>query len=360
MVDDLLIAPRARLRTALQQLEATERKNLFVARDDKVLIGTLTDGDVRRWILSGGDLDGCVEDVCNRDPFVVTGTDDDESLRREMVRRQITCVPVVDRGGRIHDVVFLDTLMRHGSTGSAPQPIDLPVVIMAGGKGTRLAPFTTVLPKPLIPLGEKTVIEVIIDAFTVYGVDDFYLSLNYKSKIIRSYFDELEPPYSVRFLYEDEPLGTAGALHQLVGQVDTDLIVTNCDVIVRADYDEVISHHRCAANDITLVASLKHYRIPYGVCEIGNDGGLREIREKPAYDFLVNTGLYVFKSDVLRLIPAGEHDDVTDLIARTKAAGGRVGIYPIGEEAWIDIGEWTQYRNALTAFTGERRRMPRR
>ena len=359
MVADLLIAPEAYLREAMHQLEATERKVLFVARDDKTLLGTLTDGDVRRWILAGGELDGSVRDVCNVNPFVVTEGTDRERLKREMLSRQITCIPVVDGGGRIEDVVFLDTLVLDGPTRSERPVIDAPVVIMAGGEGTRLAPFTSVLPKPLIPLGDTTVIEVIVDAFRDYGIDDFYLSVNYKSRIIRSYFDELDPPYSVRFLYEDEPLGTAGALYQLAGQLDGDVIVTNCDVIVRADYHDLLQHHRRHGNAITLVVSLKHLSIPYGVCEIDNEGSLKAIREKPAYDLLVNTGLYVFAASVLDLIPPGQRCDVTDLIARAQADGARVGVYPIGEKAWIDTGEWTQYRDALTAFSGERRRMPR-
>ena len=359
MIAELLIAPEARLREALQQLEATERKVLFVASADERLLGTLTDGDVRRWILAGGELDGSVRDVCNGNPFAVTEADDHEGLKHEMVSRQITCVPVVDDGGRIRDVVFLNALLRDEASPPARPRIDVPVVIMAGGEGTRLAPFTTVLPKPLIPLGDKTVIEVIVDAFRAFGVDDFYLSVNFKSRIIRSYFDELEPPYSVRFLYEDAPLGTAGALHQLHGRVDGALIVTNCDVIVRADYHDLLLHHRRRRNAITLVTSVKHFSIPYGVCEIEDGGRLRAIREKPGYDFLVNTGFYVFDASVLGLIPAGEPCDVTDLIARAQADGRQVGVYPIGEKAWIDTGEWTQYRAALTAFAGERRRMPR-
>jgi dTDP-glucose pyrophosphorylase len=359
MFDELVIAPGAVLFAALQQLEATQRKILFVAGEDRSLIGTLTDGDVRRWILAGGDLDGCVVDVCNRDPFVVTDSADREALKGEMLARQVACVPVVDGRRRLRDAVFLESLVADGAGRSATKPIELPVVIMAGGRGTRLAPFTNVLPKPLIPLGDKTAIEVIIESFTAYGVKDFILSLNYKSKIIRSFFDELDPPYSIQYLLEDEPLGTVGALHQLADRVDRDLIVTNCDVIVRAEYDDLVCHHRRLANDITLVASLKRYSIPYGICEIDAEGALREIREKPSYNFLVNTGLYVLTPEVLKLIPAGEHYDVTDLIAHIRARGGRVGIYPIGEKAWIDIGEWAQYRSALTTFAGEQRRMPR-
>ena len=359
MLTDLLIAPEARLQEALQQLEATERKLLFVAGADARLVGTLTDGDVRRWILAGGELDGRVQDVCNPEPFTVSQSSDRAWLKHEMLRRRITGVPVVDDGGRIVNVVFLDTLVQDATAGPPPAAIEVPVVIMAGGKGTRLAPFTSVLPKPLIPVGDKTMIEVIVGAFREHGVDDFYLSVNYKSRIIRSYFDELEPPYSVRYLYEDEPLGTVGALHQLAGKIEGDVIVTNCDVIVRADYGDLLQHHRARGNAITLVASLKHFSIPYGVCEIENGGCLKEIREKPAFDFLVNTGLYVFDAGVLDLIPPGRHCDVTDLIALAKADGRRVGVYPIGEKAWIDTGEWSQYRDALTALTGERRRMPR-
>ncbi len=195
-----------------------------------------------------------------------------------------------------------------------------------------------------------------MEAFTAYGVHDFYLSVHYKSRIMKSFFEELEPPFDVQFVYEDEPRGTAGALRALAGKLTTDLIVTNCDVIIRADYHDLVTHHERQGNDVTLVVSLKNYRIPYGVCEIEDGGVLKEIREKPEYDFLVNTGLYVLKPATLDLIPADTVFHITDLIAAVMARGGKVGVYPISDAAWTDTGEWAEYRTAVAALTADRRR----
>jgi len=221
---------------------------------------------------------------------------------------------------------------------------------MAGGLGTRLAPFTNVLPKPLIPVGDKTVIEIIIDQFVSCGADQFILSINYKSKILKSFFEELSPSYSVQFLEEKERRGTAGCLRALLADGDGDLIVSNCDIVIQADVQELVEFHQNNQYDLTLVASLKEYRIPYGVCELEKGGSLAQIKEKPHYSFLVNTGMYVVRRDRLALLPEEGICDMTDFIESIKRAGGRIGVFPISENAWIDTGEWTEYRKAVDSL----------
>lgn len=357
MLEALLIPRHADVRHAMQQLEATKRKTLFVVDEGNVLYGALTDGDVRRWILGGGQLDGKVADVCNTSPLVADANTDESEVKSVMLAQGITSIPVVNGDRMVTDLLLLEDLFGEVQRSEPKRPtVALPVVIMAGGFGTRLSPFTAVLPKPLIPVGGRTVIEMIVETFTDYGVDDFYISVNYKSKIIKSYFEELAPSYSVRYLHEDKPLGTAGGLRGLLGSPDPDLIVTNCDVIVSADYHDLTLHHAEAQNDITVVVSLKNYTLPYGVCEIEDGGRLREIREKPQFNYLVNTGLYVLKQTVLNLIPEGELFHFTDLISAVQASGGKVGVYPISDKAWLDTGEWAEYRAAAANLTADRRK----
>ncbi len=348
MIDALMIRCGSRVRDALKQLEASERKTLFVVDGENRLVGTLTDGDIRRWILAEGNLDGTVEKICNTNPCVVYGDYDLGWIKREMLERRIGSIPVINASREVVDVLFWETIFGENLVRKQASPIELPVVIMAGGKGTRLDPFTRILPKPLIPLGEKTVIEFIIDSFVKCGVAKFYISVNYKSKIIKSYFEELNPPYVIEYIYEDKPLGTAGSLRHLRGNIVTPLIVTNCDVIIKADYRDIVEHHISSRNDITLVASLKNYNIPYGVCEIGSGGRLSRIREKPEYNFLVNTGIYLLQPETLELIPENEFFHITHLIEKVQAAGGRIGVFPISDKSWIDTGEWVEYKNALT------------
>jgi dTDP-glucose pyrophosphorylase len=335
------------IRQAMEQLEKTEEKIVFVVDEESRLVGSLTDGDIRRWILSDGDLKAEVLRICNRSPYVAKEGFAIEQVRTEMLNGNFGCVPVVSSSREVIQLVFWKELFQGEVAVKPKRQLNLPVVIMAGGRGTRLAPFTNVLPKPLIPVGDKTIIELIIDQFLPYGLDQFHLSINYKSKILKSFFEELTPEYSVRFLEEREPRGTAGALRALYSSVPENLIVTNCDIVIEADLAELVSFHQDNDYDLTLVASLKDYNIPYGVCELEKGGSLARIKEKPQYNFLINTGMYVVRRDRLDLIPEEAKCDMTDFIEKIKRAGGRIGVFPIGENAWTDTGEWTEYRKAL-------------
>lgn len=217
--------------------------------------------------------------------------------------------------------------------------LNLPVVIMAGGEGTRLTPFTKVFPKPLMPIGEKPVIELIINKFADYGCDDFYLSLNYKAGMIKAYFNDFTPKYKISYIQEDKPLGTAGSLHFLKNMIHKTFFLSNCDVLIEADYADMLEFHRKNDNKITLVGSMKNFTIAYGVCEIRNGGSLRSIREKPDYDFLVNTGMYVLDAAVLNDIPENIFFNMTDLINVYLTQGEKIGVYPVPEKSWVDIGQ---------------------
>jgi dTDP-glucose pyrophosphorylase len=347
-VKAFLVPQTHTIRQAMEQLEKTEEKIVFVVDEESRLVGSLTDGDIRRWILSDGDLKAEVLRICNRSPHVAKEGFAIEQIRLEMLAGNFGCVPVVSPSREVVQLVFWKELFQGEVAAAKPKrQLNLPVVIMAGGRGTRLAPFTNVLPKPLIPVGDKTIIELIIDQFLPYGLDQFHLSINYKSKILKSFFEELTPDYSVSFLEEKEPRGTAGALRALYSQVPENLIVTNCDIVIEADLAELVSFHHDNDYDLTLVASLKDYNIPYGVCELEKGGSLARIKEKPQYSFLINTGMYVVRRDRLDLIPEEAKCDMTDFIEKIKSAGGRIGVYPIGENAWTDTGEWTEYRKAL-------------
>jgi NDP-sugar pyrophosphorylase family protein len=239
------------------------------------------------------------------------------------------------------------------SRSKLPSRLQIPVVIMAGGKGTRLEPFTRILPKPLVPIGEKTVIEIIMTRFQDFGLDHFYISINHMSKIIKAYFEERQLKCKISYLEEDEPLGTAGSLRLLQGKVEGPIFVSNCDNIIETDYANLHAFHMENRYDITLVASLKEFNIPYGVCEVEKSGSLSIIREKPEYNFLVNTGLYIVNDNLIRTIPEKTTYHMTDLINSVKKAGGNVGVYPIGDNSWIDIGAWSEYRNAINTLEGK-------
>jgi dTDP-glucose pyrophosphorylase len=345
--NQLIVQDKIFLKDAMQTLEKNEKKILFVVNEKNQFQGTLMDGDIRRWILKGGDLQANVVDVAFHESYAVLQDYNLDEVKAQMKKMLIEFVPVLDKNQQIIEVLFYEHLFQHALKKHSFKKLDIPVVIMAGGKGTRLDPFTKILPKPLIPIGDKTVLEIIIDKFLPYAVNHFYLSVNYKSSIIKAYLNELQPDYAITYLEENTPLGTAGALFQLKGKIQQPVLVTNCDIMIDANYADLLEHHTRANNDITIVVSVKNYNIPYGICEIENGGELREIREKPEFSFLVNTGMYILSRKSLDLIPENEFFHITHLIERVKLAGGKVGIYPISENAWIDTGEWDEYKKAV-------------
>ena len=226
MVNKILIKPNATIKEAMEFLDKTTDKVLVVVDDEQILTGTLTDGDVRRYILKGGDITGIIQGVYNTNPISVFQDDFDlEKVKRILIKNKIELIPILERNGKIVDFITwtkaFGNKKNHGK-----QKLDVPVVIMAGGKGTRLEPFTKVLPKPLIPVGDKTVIDHIIDNFRAYGLSEFYLTVHHMSKILRAYFEKNNLDYFLGFVEEDEPRGTAGSLKLLADKLNKPFFVT--------------------------------------------------------------------------------------------------------------------------------------
>ncbi len=331
-VKDFLIDEESSMLSAMAQLDLVAKKVLFVVREGK-LVAVITDGDIRRWILRKGNLDAKVKDIANYNPKYLT--ERSKSQAREFMRRHsIFALPIVDEQHSVVSIVFWDE-----EEVELKRRLDVPVVIMAGGLGTRLYPYTRILPKPLIPIGEIPIVEHIMDRFSRYGVTEFIMIVNHKRNMIKAYFSEVERPYTIRYVDEERPLGTAGGLSLLKGQLDSTFVLSNCDILVDDDYTKIVRHHRSAGNLITMVCSLKRIRIPYGVVEIDNNGEIDEIREKPELAFFTNTGMYVIEPEVLDSLGDNTCTDFPEVIEHNRRSGGRIGIYPISENSWLDMGQ---------------------
>jgi NDP-sugar pyrophosphorylase family protein len=211
------------------------------------------------------------------------------------------------------------------------------VVIMAGGKGARLDPFTKILPKPLIPLGEKPVIEIIMDNFHKHGFNNFMLTLNYKKELIKLYFKENALPYNVQWVEEEEFLGTAGSLGLLKDKIKETFFVCNCDILLENDYRNILLWHRAEKADMTIIGCHKEVVLPYGTLEVQN-GVLKSIHEKPRYDMIINTGVYVLEPSMLEFLSGKDHLDMNHLVEKVAAANKKVTVYPV-YGGWFDVGQ---------------------
>lgn len=328
---------------AIKQMDDTAKQVLLVVEHD-ILKGVITDGDIRRWILKKGDLQQHVALIMNPHPTVITRKDIYQA-EKIMLQKKIQALPVVDKDYRLRDVLFLNNL--YNDDNQTIQSLEIPVVIMAGGKGTRLYPYTKVLPKPLIPIGEMTILERIMKQFEVYKCNHFYITVNYKKNMIKSYLQDCDCMSNIEYVEEEQFLGTGGSLYLLKNKLNTTFFLSNCDILVKADYADILEVHKRNGNKITMVTSLKTYTIPYGVIQNNESGHIAKIEEKPEYNFQVNTGLYVIEPEVLEDIPENTFFHITDLIQNYMDKSEKVGIYPITEKSWLDMGEFKEMEHMI-------------
>jgi len=331
-VNDILIDEENTMIEAMEVLDKVAKKVLFVECNGK-LTATLTDGDIRRWILKKGNLDALVKDIANYNPKFVY--EKDKSTARAFMRKLLVeAMPIVDETMKIVSVVFWND-----SEIETKKELNIPVVIMAGGRGTRLYPYTKILPKPLIPIGDIPIAEHIINRFRNYGCKEFFLTVNHKKNMVKAYFNEIEKDYEITYVDEDKPLGTGGGLSLLKGQINTTFILSNCDILIEEDYEKMYQFHKKETNLITLVCSLKKIKIPYGVIEIGEHGEIESMKEKPELSFFTNTGVYLVEPKVIEELEDDQEIGFPDIIDRYKNAGEKVGVYPISENSWMDMGQ---------------------
>lgn len=344
MLDEILISEQISILDSMKKMDELKKKVLFVTKNKK-LLGTLTDGDIRRWILSHGSLDAEVVKASNYQPkYLVHGTK--EQAKSMMKEFSIEAVPIVDENLHIKSIVFWNDL----ELTLEEKKLSIPIVIMSGGKGTRLYPYTKIIPKPLIPIGDVPIVERILNQYLSYQCNQFYMTVNYKKELIKSYFESKNSAYSMEFLEEQDFFGTAGSLTLLKGKVNSTFVVNNCDVIIEADYADILSHHRKSGNKITMVTSLKNYTIPYGVIELNEIGGIANTKEKPEYNFFVNTGMYFLEPEILEDIPEHQFYHITDLIDKYVQQGENVGTYPLTENSWYDMGELKEMERMIERF----------
>ncbi len=352
MEKDICITADTLISQALKKFNSAGEKVLLVT-EGQTLIGVVTDCDIRRAVLSGASLDDAISGIYNRSPnFIFESEFEPESVRKLLLDKRIELVPVVDQAMDVVDFITWDrAFSEDGFPVGKKGQVSLPVVIMAGGKGSRLEPITTIIPKPLIPVGSKTIVEHIMDRFIENGVNTFYFTLNYLGEMIKAYIGSVDHKNILHYIFEDDFYGTAGSLKLGRELLPATFIVSNCDIIVETDYSEILAFHQKNNASLTMVSAFLRHSIPYGVIDFKEEGVVTRIHEKPEKTVVINTGVYIVNRECLDYIPDNEMFHMTHLIEALMDDGKKVCTYPVNETEYIDIGQWDEYRKAVKQFS---------
>jgi dTDP-glucose pyrophosphorylase len=347
MIKKYSVSTDCTVKDAIEQMTANNIKAVVVVDDSNVVKGLFSNGDMRTFFLKGGSLSAGILEAMNPDPILYSSR---SAVEKERKRHYRVIYPIIDTERRLVDVIDGYELATHTVSQKSQALEDVPLVIMAGGKGTRLYPYTKILPKPLIPIGDITITERIIETFTNYGCKEVHMVLNYKANMIKAYMNDVEKDYTVSYVDEDKFLGTGGGLQLLKGKINKTFILSNCDTLLDADYECAYLTHKAKKNKVTFIGAMKDMVIPYGVLETNDDGSISAMKEKPDYSYLVNTGVYVIEPDVIDAIEKDEFIGLPDLAKRMMDRGERVGVFPISEKAWMDMGQFSEMESMLRSL----------
>lgn len=347
-IQSIVIPSTAIILESLKLMDKLDKKLLLVM-DRKTFIGLLSIGDIQRSIIKNIELNTEVKYILRENIRVARDTSTFEEIKKMMFEYRTECMPVLNDRNELVDVHFWEDVFSQLSIGK--KDINIPLVIMAGGEGRRLKPLSNIIPKALFPFGDRTIIEEIILRFYQHKITEVFISVYHKADLIESYLQEnLELNVKLNYIREVKPLGTAGSLYLLKDKMQGPFFVSNCDIIINQDYHEIYNYHLQNQNDITIVAALKHYAIPYGIMETGENGSLSEFVEKPEYTYKINSGMYILNPDVLSDIPENKFFPITNLIEKGLKKSSKIGVFPVSEKSWIDIGGWSEYQKILTTY----------
>ena len=344
-MNNYIISKYKSIRDALTQLEKNDQKCLIAVDENKKIFGTLTDGDIRRALLKKANLDTKISNFVKKNPISIKlnstkliHKEIDEKIKKIIKLSKdenIDLIPIIDKKNIIK---IVSTKSFKNLISKKREFSNVTALIMAGGRGKRLKQFSNYFPKPLFPVGDITAVEYIMNNFSKYGVKKFFLSLHYKKNLIKSYLKENNYK-NIKYIEEKIPLGTAGCLGLIKGKIKDDFFLINCDSILSINLEKFYEFHKRNNFQITMVAASKNFKISYGACEINKKNGhLIRIKEKPNFNYLVSTGLYLIKPKVINKVIKNKPIEMDILIKKIKNKGGKIGVFPISENNWIDVG----------------------
>lgn len=337
-LDNILIGPETSIFETLKKIDESALEIALVTDASGHLLGTVTDGDIRRAIIRKVSLDVPIEQVMNTKPIVAGHALTNDELMFIMSKHSIKQIPIIDSSGRVINLRLLQEL----ASGKTRSNI---AVIMAGGLGKRLGSLTSSTPKPLLPVGDKPILSTIVDQLCRHGITNIFISVNYKADMIKKHFAGFaRGDVRISFIEEETFLGTAGALSLLPETPSEPILVMNGDILTTINFSNLFEFHEASNRKMTVCIREFSFEIPYGVV-VMQGGQLMRIREKPSKKISINAGIYVLNPEILSLIEKGRVTDMPEVINKACDAGHKVGCYPLSE-FWIDIGNPTEYSRA--------------
>lgn len=341
---DIVIRPSDSVQRAIQTIDRSTAQIALVVDSRDKLLGTVTDGDVRRGILKGISLEEKVERVMRKTPIVLSPGGNRKDIEAVLRQKMIRQLPIVDADGKVLGVDLIEGVLQSGKQ-------NYWAVLMAGGLGSRLYPITKNVPKPLIEVGEKPILETILENFMEYGFSKFYFTVWYKDHMIKDYFgDGSRWNVSIKYITEEERLGTAGSLGLLPEKPPESFFVMNADLLTKINFDQFLHFHHESRVAGTMCVREYDFQVPYGVVNL-NQKYIKSIDEKPVHRFFVNAGIYMLEPGVLNFIPRKKYLDMPQLFEKLIDRKKRTAAFPI-REYWIDVGRMADLERAKNEFDG--------
>lgn len=340
----LLIAPDTSVRDALRRIDQGGVQLVMVVDQEQKLLGTVSDGDVRRGLLNGAMLDSRVREIMHSQPTVAREGDSQRSTFKKIRHLGLHQVPVVDAQNHVVGLATIEDLI-------APEPRVNPIVIMAGGLGSRLKELTQSTPKPMLKVGGRPILELLIESFIDQGFNKFHIAVNYKAEVIEKYFgDGSSIDAEIQYLRETKRMGTAGALSLLPEAPVAPFFVVNADLVAKVDYVDMLTKHETAGVHATMAVREYEFQIPFGVVE-ERDGVISAIKEKPVHRSVVCAGIYVMSPEILSFVPPNKYCDMPTLFDEIIGGGYRAASYTV-QGYWLDVGRMADFEKANEDFPG--------
>jgi dTDP-glucose pyrophosphorylase len=344
---ELLIKENITLREALKKISVGGHRCLVVLNKYNKLLGTLSDGDLRRAIIKGRSLDSKINKIFKKKPrFFYENKIDKKKITNLFLKYKLDLVPIVNSDLKISKILHWNDFFKNKKIVLNQKT---KVIITSGGKGTRLHPFTNVLPKPLIPIKDKPIISHIIDNFEKQGFKNIDIIVNYKADILKAYLSKMQTNAHLKIIHEKNPLGTAGGI-SLIKKNKHPMILSNCDIVTNIEFNDLLNFHKKNKFDFTIVVSTKNFSIPYGVCDLDKRGVFKKIIEKPTYDKLVSIGMYVFNQNVSSIVKKNNFLDMNQLVEKLKKMKFKIGVFPVDDTSWMDVGNWNDYNKTIDQY----------